>query len=254
MNANLYLQRIDVDQVRYNNLETLSKLQYQHMLHVPFENLDVMYHVPISLDVEAYFKKVVLKHRGGFCYELNGLFHWLLQNLGFQCQLVSATINRPDGTWARAGSHACTLVTLDQPYLVDVGFGDSARTPLPLTGEIREDVSGTYRVKKVKTHIYDVERHLKGEDKWNKLIRVDTTPMQLEDFAVACEFNQTSPHSPFTQKEIVTIATLEGRITLSGNTLTITEHGEKQQQTIREEERPSVLKKYFQIGDSPPPR
>ena len=254
MNVDSYLQRIKADQVKYNNLEALSKLQYQHMLHVPFENLDVIYSVPISLDVEAFYKKVVLNYRGGFCYELNGLFHWLLQSLGYPCQLASATINRPDDTWARAGSHACTIVTLDQPYLVDVGFGDSARKPLPLTGEVREDVSGAYRVKKVETDIYDVERLQVSDDKWDTLIRIDTKPMVLKDFAAACEFNQTSAHSPFTQKEMITIATLEGRITLSGNTLTITRYGKKQQQTISEEERSSVLEKYFQIGDSPPPR
>ena len=254
MKVNPYLERIKAGPVKENSLEELSKLQYQHMLHVPFENLDVMHHVPIPLDVEVYYKKVVLNHRGGFCYELNGLFHWLLQSLGFSCQLASATINRPDGTWARSGSHACTIVMLDQPYLVDVGFGDSARSPLSLTGEIHEDISGTYRVKKVETHIYDVERQQVGDDAWDTIYRLDTKPMNLKDFAAACEFNQTSMHSPFTQKEIVTLATLEGRVTLSGNTLTITRHGVKQQQTISEEERPSVLEKYFRIGDSPSPR
>lgn len=247
MDLSQYLQRIHVDKVKDHSLEELTKLQNQHMLHVPFENLDVMHHVPISLDVEAYYKKIVCNYRGGFCYELNGLFNWLLQKLGFQSQLVSATVNRPDGTWARAGSHACVIVELDLPYLVDVGFGDSARTPLPLTGEIREDVSGTFRVQKVSGQTYDVERKQVEGHNWNTLIRVDMKRMNLKGFEAACDFNQTSPDSPFTQKEIVTLATLEGRITLSGNSLTITRHSDKQQHSVSDAEKPSILKKYFHI-------
>jgi N-hydroxyarylamine O-acetyltransferase len=33
---------------------------------------------------------------------------------------------------ARLGNHLCLLVCLDQPYLVDVGFGGSLAEPLPL--------------------------------------------------------------------------------------------------------------------------
>lgn len=247
MDLNLYLQRIHVDEVKDHSLEELTKLQNQHMLHVPFENLDVMHHVPISLDVEAYYKKIVCNYRGGFCYELNGLFNWLLQKLGFQSQLVSATVNRPDGTWARAGSHACMIVELDHLYLVDVGFGDSARAPLPLTGEIREDVSGAYRVQKVSGQTYDVEWKQVGDHNWNTLNRVDMKPMELKGFEAACHFNQTSPDSPFTQKEMVTIATPRGRVTFSGDTLTISRNGNKQRFSVNEAEKPSILRKHFHI-------
>lgn len=247
MDLNQYLRRIDVDEMKDHSLKELSKLQNQHMLHVPFENLDVMHQVVIPLDVETYYKKVVVNQRGGFCYELNGLFNWLLLKLGFQSLLVSATVNRPDGSWARAGSHACMIVELDQPYLVDVGFGDSARTPLPLSGEMREDVSGAYRIQKISAQTYDIECKRADDDNWNTLLRVDMNPMELKDFQASCHFNQTSQDSPFTQKEIVTLATSEGRITLSGNTLTITNHGEKQQEPISNGQKSSVLEKYFHI-------
>ena len=247
MDLHQYLRRVHVDEVKDHSLKELTKLQNQHMLHVPFENLDVMHHVVIPLDVEAYYKKVVVNHRGGFCYELNGLFNWLLQKLGFQSYLVSATVNRPDGTWARAGSHACMIVELDKPYLVDIGFGDSARKPLPLTGEIREDVSGAYRVQKVTTQTYDVERKQAGDHNWNTLIRVNTERMELEDFEAACHFNQTSTQAPFTQKEIVTIAAPDGRITLAGNTLIMIRNENKQRFSVSGTEKPSILKKYFHI-------
>lgn len=243
-----YLQRIGCEDAKKINLETLKQLQLQHMLHVPFENLDVMSGTPIPLNSETYYDKIVRNHRGGFCYELNDLFHWLLQQLGFHTRLISATINRPDGSWALEGSHACLIVELDQPYLVDVGFGDSARTPLPLTGETREDVSGIYRVVKVRENIFDIERQ-ENEQEWNTLYRLHDRPKELDEFREVCHFNQTSPESHFTQKLIVTLATLDGRITLSGNELTINRHGEKEKATITDNEKSVILEKYFGISN-----
>jgi N-hydroxyarylamine O-acetyltransferase len=247
MDVDQYLQRIHVNKVKDTSLEELAELQNQHMLHVPFENLDVIRHVPITLDVASFYRKVVDQHRGGFCYELNGLFHYLLKELGFSCHLVSATINRPDGSWAREGSHACIVVKLDQPYVTDVGFGDAARTPLPFSGEIREDISGSYRLKQVSAHLYDVERKQAGQSDWKTQNRIDTTPMKLKDFAAANHFNQTSPAAPFTQKDIVTLATSDGRVTLSGNCLVITRHKDKTETVVGDQEKQETLEKYFQI-------
>src|SRR5690625_2919330 len=95
MKINNYLHRIGLTNVKENNLETLKLLQMNHLLHVPFENLDVIHHVPIPLNIETYYKKIVTNHRGGFCYELNGLFNWLLQQLQYNCYLVAATVLRP---------------------------------------------------------------------------------------------------------------------------------------------------------------
>ncbi len=246
MEVDQYLQRMGLDNAKGITLDSLQELQLQHMLHVPFENLDVIHHVPIPLDVETYYRKIVLNRRGGFCYELNGLFNWLLQSLGFNSRFVSATVKRPDGSWTMEGSHACLIVEMDQPYLVDVGFGDSVRMPLPLTGETREDVSGVYCMVKIKEEIYDLKRQ-DNQDEWETLFRLDMKPRKLSEFEKACHFNQTSPGSHFTQKEIVSLATLDGRITLSGNSLIVTRHEEKQKTNVSHSEKPSVLEQYFDI-------
>ncbi|MGE7544360.1 arylamine N-acetyltransferase family protein [Sporosarcina newyorkensis] len=246
MEISQYLQRIGLKDIKGISIETLSQLQMQHMLHIPFENLDVMHNVPIPLDVETYYNKIVLNQRGGFCYELNGLFNWLLQGLGFNNHLIAGTVRTPKGTWAKEESHAAQIVQLDLPYLVDVGFGDSTRMPLPLTGEPQEDVSGVYRAEKIEESIFDLQR--KGNDaEWNTLLRFDITPKKLMDFEEACHFNQTSPDSHFTNKELITIATSDGRITLSGDTLVVTHNGEKQEKTVHNSERAAVLERYFGI-------
>ena len=83
MNLHQYLQRIDYKGSLKPSLKTLANLQKQHLLHIPFENLDIAAGVPIELDINRIYKKVIMNKRGGFCYELNRLFCELLTQLGF---------------------------------------------------------------------------------------------------------------------------------------------------------------------------
>src|SRR5699024_5203263 len=142
------------------------------MIKVAYENLDVIHKIPVPLSIESDYQEVTDQKRGGFCYELNGLFHWLLHCLGFCCRLIACIVKRPDGGLALSESHATQIVYLDQPYLVDVGFGDSARIPLPLSGEEREDVSGKYRVIHVRDSLYDLQKTIE-KDEWSTLYRFD---------------------------------------------------------------------------------
>jgi N-hydroxyarylamine O-acetyltransferase len=244
MDTAAYLNRFKAEESTDRTLAYLSCLQEQHMLHVPFENLDVIYKTPILLDVQRFYQKVVENGRGGFCYELNGLFCSLLGQLGFEAHLISATVQKEDGSWALKDSHAAILVHLDQPYVVDVGFGDSVRKPLPLSGEAADDISGVYRIHAVNGTTYDLQRL---ENAWKTKYRFTTEPKQLEQFAPMCEFNQTSPDSHFTKTNLTTIATKSGRITLSGNTLITTTGPSKQKKTISPAEISDVLEACFQL-------
>lgn len=201
MNIHSYLKRIKHEEVKQKDFATLSQLQMNHLLHVPFENFDVMRKVEIPLDVQTYYRKIVEHERGGFCYELNGLFHWLLDRLGYTTRLISATVKNADGSWTMEGSHAALIVELEQPYFIDVGFGDSARMPLPLTGEIHRDVSGTYRIIPGEPDSYDLQQ-MEQNNEWKTRLRFNLTPKQLSDFKEPCHFNQTSPNSSFTQGEL----------------------------------------------------
>ena len=247
MHVASYLNRIGLESVSSTDLSTLTTLQQQHMRHVPFENLDVMRGVPITLDVHDYYEKVIQHHRGGFCYELNGLFHWLLKALGFQNKLISAIVRASETSWAKEDSHATQIVTLgNESYLVDVGFGDSARIPLPLSGEPREDVSGIHRIYQISEEQYDLETQSEN-GQWKTLFRFNTDEKALADFQAGCDFNQHSPDSHFTQKDLVTIATKDGRTTLSGDELTITSQNEKQKSIVTPDSRATILEKHFGI-------
>ncbi|MBN6189242.1 arylamine N-acetyltransferase [Aneurinibacillus sp. BA2021] len=249
MDVQTYLQRIafPLSASRIQpTMDCLAKLQEQHVLHVPFGNLDVIHQVPIILSLERLYEKIVLRRREGFCYELNGLFCWLLRELGFSAHLVAATVHTSEGGWTVEESHATIIVQLDQPYLVDVGFGDSARVPLPLTGEEREDVSGVYRIiPQEKPDMYDLQKRM--ENGWVVTNHFSTRPKELIEFNAVCHYTQTSPASHFTGRRIVTQARKDGRVTLSDNEITVTKNGEKTHYTLDEAEIREFLRSTFGI-------
>src|SRR4051812_31453470 len=110
MDIQAYLDRIDYRGPRDPTAETLRALHAAHLLAVPFENLNVAMGWPIALDEAALFDKIVVRRRGGFCYELNGLFAALLRGLGFQVTMLSAGVAREGGGFGPEYDHLTLLV------------------------------------------------------------------------------------------------------------------------------------------------
>src|SRR5262245_26549659 len=131
-NSQSYLRRIFYHSGLEPTPETLRKIHLSHMLRVPFENLDIHLNRLIELNVDSFFQKIVQNNRGGFCYELNGLFAELLKSLGYSVTLLSARVTRADGSFGPDFDHMTLLVELDQRWIADVGFGDSFLEPLLL--------------------------------------------------------------------------------------------------------------------------
>src|SRR5215216_896010 len=132
MNTEKYLRRIGIEKTKISaNAETLKFLQKQHLLHVPFENLDIHWQRPIVLETGKFYQKIVENPRGGFCYELNGLFYELLNKIGFQSKIISARVGNGQGAFSAEYDHLAILTQAgDEEYLVDVGFGSFTAEPL----------------------------------------------------------------------------------------------------------------------------
>src|SRR5437588_8928831 len=99
MNIPTYLDRINYRGPLNADAETLRQLHVAHLRSVPFENLSIQAHEIISLDDESLFEKIVARRRGGFCYELNGLFAALLRGIGFEVAMLSAEVANHDKTF-----------------------------------------------------------------------------------------------------------------------------------------------------------
>jgi len=216
-----YLERIGYNGPRNPSPENLRALHLAHLHTVPFENLDIHLGRTLSLNGNALFDKIVTRRRGGFCYELNGLFAALLGELGFRITMVSAEVARQSGGFSPPFDHLALLADLDEPWLVDVGFGNSFCEPLRLHEAAAQPQGDAAYLILLDGDYRNVLRRDRDGD-WTPQYRFTLQPHSLADFAERCRFHQTSPESHFTQNRICTLALPEGRITLSGTRLIVT--------------------------------
>jgi N-hydroxyarylamine O-acetyltransferase len=234
LNVPAYLHRINYAGPAAPTPETLREMHRAHLFAVPFENLDIHLDRKIVCDEDAFLHKIVNERRGGFCYELNGAFAALLRALGFQVTLLSARVARSDGGDSPEFDHLTLRVDLDEPWLVDVGFGDSFLEPLRLKAKVEQPQIGRiYRMNEVES-VFCLE--LMAADKWKREYSFTLQPRQLSEFAAMCQYHQTSPESHFTRKRICSRPTPEGRITLSDTTLIETRNGVRQERVLLSEE------------------
>jgi N-hydroxyarylamine O-acetyltransferase len=246
-----YLARIGYDGPRDPTAETLRQLHRAHMLAVPFENLDIHLGRPIELSLPAFYDKIVRHRRGGFCYELNGLFAWLLERLGFKVVLHSARVydgGRPGPEF----DHLVLLIETGDRLIADVGFGDSFLDPLRLDScaEVLQHGSA-YRLQQRPDSDRVLER--RKESAWEPQYVFSLTPRTLAEFSAMCRFQQTSPESHFTRNVICSLATADGRVTLTNRRLIVTTGGRREERpVVNEEEYRRLLTSHFDIdlGDA----
>jgi N-hydroxyarylamine O-acetyltransferase len=224
-----YLNRIGASRTA-----TLPELHRAHQSAVPFENLSIHLGEPISLGPDDLFDKVVRRRRGGFCYELNGLFALLLEELGFSVARVAARVHNGE-RFGPLFDHLALLV--DDGWLVDVGFGRHCSYPLRLAerGE-QVDPGGRFRLADAPGGDLDVYRE--GAPQY----RIERRPRALSDFEPACWWQQTWPGSHFRQGPVCTRLDGDDRITLSGNTLIRTSAGSRSETVLGTDD--EVLRAY----------
>jgi N-hydroxyarylamine O-acetyltransferase len=247
MDVLAYLARIGHPAPSTPSLDSLQELHRAHMLAVPFENLDIALGRPIVCEEEAIFHKIVTRRRGGFCYELNGAFAALLRELGFQVTLLSARVSRERGPDGPEFDHLTLRVDLDEPWLADVGFGDSFLQPLKLrTGIVQPQGRRKFRIIDQHNSLH-LEMAESGRS-WKRQYSFSLVPRQLGDFAEMCHYHQTSPESPFTRSRVCSLATVDGRITLAERRLIVTRGGAKEESLLAsDKDWHAALKKHFEI-------
>lgn len=221
-----YLKRINYHDTLRPDLETLIGLHRAHLLNISYENLDIHRDCPLTVDIDAIFRKIVTDRRGGWCFEMNGLFGWALREIGFDVTLLSSTVGRGEmGRPVVEGTHLILLVQLDRPYLADVGFGNGVLEPIPL--EV-----GTYR-----QGFLEYALRLDGDRWWFENQEYGGAGFDftlkahdLNDFAPMSHFLQTSPDSGFVRTTVCHRFTADGFVTLRGATLRrITQDGAHEQ-------------------------
>jgi N-hydroxyarylamine O-acetyltransferase len=251
MNIREYLTRLGTEPDHLEpNEEVLRFLQRKHLITVPFENLDIHWKRPIILDVDRLYQKIVGEKRGGFCYELNGLFNELLRSLGYQTRLVSARVFN-GAEHGPEFDHAAIIVTVgDDEYLADVGFGDFTTEPLRYSlGAEQQDPSGIFVIRRFDDEYVEAAKREGGE--WKSAYIFKDVSRELSEFAEMCDFQQYSPDSHFTKGKICSILTENGRKTLTDRKFIVTLDGEKTEKEIASDaEFDAILRREFLISPS----
>lgn len=194
----LYLRRLGHGTPPAPTLSVLGGLQARHTQVFPFETLAALLRVPVRLDLPSLRNKLLREGRGGYCYELNLMFLWLLRALGYDARPLTGRVLLGEDTHTPPPrTHMLILVTLDQVrYAVDVGFGGMVPpTPLrldetqaqatPLEPYRLEESGGGYLLQ------------AQVGQAWRHLYAFDLLAQPAIDFEVGNWYVSTHPESPF---------------------------------------------------------
>lgn len=245
MNLAAYLKRIAYEGELSPTVETLFALHKAHLHAIPYENLDIHLGCKLSLDTQTIFNKLVYKKRGGWCYEMNSLFAWALQELGFNVTLLGGAVGREKRGEITQLNHLLLLIKLERSYLADVGFGDGSLYPLPLEeGSYQEDFR-TFQLEKLNDEVWRFHNYKDGSAK-----NFDFTlkPRKIIDFEAQCHRLQTSPESGFVKLNVCQIITQQDVTSLKGIVLKhVTQKGVTESTLVTQEAFEEELKKTFHL-------
>jgi len=241
-----YLERIGMEPIKKADKETLDRLILAHQRSVPFENLDVYdAHADISLEIPELYDKIVVRRRGGYCFELNAAFMALLQSLGYDCYPIGVRVVWHADCFMPL-SHRGTIVTIDGVrYFVDVGFGGPSPQGTLLLDERGEQPSGSnvFVVDKSDEGT-SISRLVDGEKE--RTLLFFETPFDPVDFLALNEYTSKHKDALFRRERLLNLLTETGVKTISGNVLKIHSGSETIEEVLDTEEKfKSALKGHF---------
>jgi N-hydroxyarylamine O-acetyltransferase len=201
-----YLRRLGLPDIGPPTVPNLYALHRAHVERIAYEALEIQLRRPTTVDPYESAERILTRHRGGYCFHLNGAFSLLLDALGYDVTWHRAGVQNhsdPQPVGAGIANHlALTISGLPAPespsgeWLVDAGLGDALHEPLPL----REGsyVQGPFRYGLRRSEVepggwrFDHDRRGSFAGMDFRARRATT-----DDFAARHEFLSTSPQSGF---------------------------------------------------------
>lgn len=244
-----YLERIGYEGPLDGSAAVLAELQECHLHTVPYENLDILKRIPLSLEIPDLIEKIVVRRRGGYCFELNALFGWLLRELEYPVtDLMSRFWRDEPNPPPKRRHHVLKVKAGDAYYLCDVGVGGIVpRRPIQMVEGLEHPQGDEcYRLERDPEYGWMLCELKHGE--WSRLYSFTEEPQLAKDFIMATYWCENSPESIFTKSAMAAIRTREGRNTLAGKEFRIfTPEGVRSFTPESEEEYNKALCTYFNI-------
>jgi N-hydroxyarylamine O-acetyltransferase len=212
-----YLNRIGYEGPIDGSASALAALQECHLHSVPYENLDILNGIPLSLEINDLFGKIVARGRGGYCFELNALFGWLLRELGYSVTDYMARFWRDEpNPPPKRRHHVLKVEAEDAFYLCDVGVGGIVpRRPIQMI-ELLEHQQGDECYRLEREPYFGWMLCEKKHGQWSRLYSFTEEPQLPKDFIMATYWCENSPDSIFKRNVMVAKRTDNGRNTIAG--------------------------------------
>lgn len=214
-----YMRRLQLwDWQPQADLVTLRLLQDAHLRMIPYDNFDCLNGRISSLDHQEMFNKMILHNRGGICFELNGLYNWLLESIGFEVvSFAGRFIDKVEPYQLRR--HRLQCVTLeDKRYITDVGVNsESPRMPLELAENLVQD-DGISQYKFTRDDFWGWLLWQKEARKpWKRMLGFTEEQQIDKDFILPSFWCDAHPDSPFNKNKKLSIFREDCNITIRGN-------------------------------------
>lgn len=245
-----YLARIGMNAAPTADLGGLNALIWRHQTRVPFEDLNTSrLKRPVPLDIPALYDKIVVKRRGGYCYELNALFCRLLLDLGFDACPVFCRVVRGRDFLPPCAHEAVVVTTGQQRWFCDVGFGGPMpAAALPIEDGAVADCRGErFRVDRYDPYWWTVSRQTSAGS-WEAVLQFNTFPQLPQEFLAANMKSAMDPESLFVRHLLVNLRTDEGALSITDDRFTIRDRVGLRTEAIPDDAALSrILREYFGI-------
>jgi len=255
-----YLERINYHGDLTFSHSTLSQLVYCHFTSVPYENLDILNHIPLSLEIPDLYDKIVNRRRGGYCFELNTLFNWLLNKMGFKTQSYTGRflLNVTDNMVPMRRHRVMKTEINGAYYLADVGVGNEVPlSPLRLDEtnlEQETEIRGIfYRLRKdeILGWVLQHKNVINHQNDWKDIYGFTEEIQHEIDFVQPNFWCQYSQDSPFKVQRKIALRTVNGKYTIDGNIFRIYDTSESflkiTEKIFEHSELEDILKDFFGI-------
>jgi N-hydroxyarylamine O-acetyltransferase len=240
-----YLARIGYSGPVDRDFRTLREVHRRHLLAIAYENLDVQLQRPLTIEVEPIYEKIVLRRRGGWCFEMNGLLAWALSTIGFSLTQIAAGVMREERGEDAFGNHLALIVHLERDYLADVGFGDGLLEPVPLAEDVYVQGPLEFRLQRLTSGEWRFLNHPEGGA---RSFDFALTPADRALLARKCAWLQSAAESPFVLNAVCQIHTPEGLAMLRGRSLKMVTHAGVTKRTVADlDEYRRLLRQVFRL-------
>lgn len=189
---------------RGRDLDFLNDIVARHVATFPFSSVGCRLGEDLPLDFASLFDRIVVRRRGGYCFEQNGLLFEILEELGFAPELYLARVIYNQDTHPGLTHRISIIQHEGQRFVMDVGFGPlGPRVPVHLSERETPDGEKIFRVAEPRPGEYHMQ--VLKDGKFFSLYRFELARYGQADCEVGHFYSHRHPDASFVNHLVVSL-------------------------------------------------